>query len=172
MNDTSKAVLLEDGSTVRPVATLMSGKVRTHIVVEEGCYAVFMENPAGKASRTPWITQSAWSVLKTLQPPSKGKVVESKLDSAVRALQLAEPATVEAEGAAKEVLEALPKAAVAELKNLVEHGPVYDGDLLSKSGRDALRSANLCSYAVHNGEEGYQTATRIGFQVYKAAAST
>lgn len=54
------------------------------------------------------------------------------------------------------------------LRALVYHGPVYDGDVPSKRGRDELLAARLASKAVVKREEGYQVATYRGHRVYRA----
>lgn len=50
---------------------------------------------------------------------------------------------------------------------LVERGPLHDGDLPSKSGRDCLVKIGFASQTVVNGEEGYQAATLRGVEAYK-----
>ncbi len=49
---------------------------------------------------------------------------------------------------------------------LVESGPVWDGDLPSKTGRDALIEWGLAVRTVVNGEEGYQVATPQGIEAF------
>lgn len=46
-----------------------------------------------------------------------------------------------------------------QLFQLVRHGPVWDGDVLSKSARDALLQAGLAVRVVVQGEFGYTAAT-------------
>lgn len=60
----------------------------------------------------------------------------------------------------------------AELETLialVERGPLWDGDVPSKSGRDALISQGLAARIVVRGEDGWQAATYAGREAYKAA---
>lgn len=52
---------------------------------------------------------------------------------------------------------------------LVERGPLWDGDLPSKVGRDSLIEAGLAVRVVVRGEDGWQAATYAGRDAYKAA---
>jgi hypothetical protein len=54
------------------------------------------------------------------------------------------------------------------LAQIVEKGPVSDGDVVSKSSRTDLIEMGLVSKAVVKGEEGYQVANYRGFAVYRA----
>lgn len=54
------------------------------------------------------------------------------------------------------------------LKQLVVHGPVEDGDVLSKSQRDFMISLGLASRVCVKNEQGYTAANYIGWGVYKA----
>jgi hypothetical protein len=56
------------------------------------------------------------------------------------------------------------------LTQLVEKGPLYDGDLISKSARTDLLEMGLISKAIVKGEEGYQVANYHGFAVHRARA--
>lgn len=51
---------------------------------------------------------------------------------------------------------------------LVEQGPLWDGDVPSKTGRDALIAQGLAVRVVVNGEDGWQAATYAGRDAYKA----
>jgi hypothetical protein len=51
---------------------------------------------------------------------------------------------------------------------LVERGPLWDGDVPSKSGRDSLIDSGLAVRVVVNGEDGWQAATYAGRDTYKA----
>ncbi len=51
---------------------------------------------------------------------------------------------------------------------LVKNGPLYDGDVPSKAGRDELIDLGLCGKAVVKGEHGYQVANYRGWQVAQA----
>lgn len=51
---------------------------------------------------------------------------------------------------------------------LVEQGPLWDGDVSSKSGRDALIAQGLAVRVVVKGEDGWQAATYAGRDAYKA----
>lgn len=54
---------------------------------------------------------------------------------------------------------------------LVKHGPVWDGDLPSKSARSSLFRLGLASRAVVKGEQGYQVANYVGWTVLKRGTS-
>lgn len=58
------------------------------------------------------------------------------------------------------------------LRQLVEHGPVWDGDVASKAARDDLLEAHLASRACVKGEQGYTVATYRGWDVYKRGVET
>lgn len=59
-------------------------------------------------------------------------------------------------------------AEIDTLVALVERGPLWDGDVPSKAGRDALIDAGLAVRVVVNGEDGWQAATYAGRDAYKA----
>ena len=50
---------------------------------------------------------------------------------------------------------------------LVKQGPVWDGDVPSKSARTSLIGLGLASKAVVNGEQGYQVANYVGWTVLR-----
>ena len=50
---------------------------------------------------------------------------------------------------------------------LVERGPLWDGDLPSKTERDALLDQGLAVRIIVNGEDGWQAATYKGRDAYK-----
>jgi len=49
---------------------------------------------------------------------------------------------------------------------LVERGPVQDGNIPSKSGRDALIERGYAVRVINNGEEGFTAVTPLGAQLY------
>jgi hypothetical protein len=51
---------------------------------------------------------------------------------------------------------------------LVESGPLWDGDVPSKTGRDSLIEKGLAVRVVVRGEDGWQAATYAGRDAYKA----
>ena len=51
---------------------------------------------------------------------------------------------------------------------LVERGPLWDGDVPSKSGRDSLVRRGLVEKVIVKGEDGWQAATYAGRDAYKA----
>jgi hypothetical protein len=60
-----------------------------------------------------------------------------------------------------------PKRLEESLTQLV-NGPVYDGDVISKSMRDELFDLGLALRVCHKGEQGYTGATYTAFSVLKA----
>jgi hypothetical protein len=55
-----------------------------------------------------------------------------------------------------------------QLKQLLFHGPVWDGSVISKSDRNALMSYGLATRCCFMGEQGYTAATYAAFSVHKA----
>lgn len=82
----------------------------------------------------------------------------------------------------KEVLEAkkligdvlrMSGAEIDTLVALYERGPLYDGDVPSKSGRDALVRSDMAAKVIVRGEDGYNACTYKGacaYRVYAAGA--
>lgn len=64
----------------------------------------------------------------------------------------------------------LSSGAKDNLIALVKNGPLYDGDVPSKSGRDELLDLRLCSKAVVRGDTGYQVANYLGWKVAQSAS--
>jgi hypothetical protein len=62
----------------------------------------------------------------------------------------------------------LTAAEIDTLVALVERGPLWDGDVPSKSGRDALIAKGLATRIVVRGEDGWAAATYAGRDAYKA----
>ena len=62
----------------------------------------------------------------------------------------------------------LSGAEVETLIALVECGPLWDGDVPSKSGRDGLIQRGRAVRIVVKGADGYQAATYAGRDVYKS----
>jgi hypothetical protein len=54
-----------------------------------------------------------------------------------------------------------------ELAQLVKHGPVWDGDVVSKTARDLLIELGLASRACVKAEQGYTVANYRGYDVWK-----
>jgi len=50
---------------------------------------------------------------------------------------------------------------------LVERGPLWDGDVPSKAGRDDLIKAGLAVRVIVLGEDGHTAATYLGRNAYK-----
>lgn len=49
---------------------------------------------------------------------------------------------------------------------LVEKGPLFDGDVTSKTSRNELIDCGLASRIINKGEQGYQAATYKGSTLY------
>ncbi len=64
---------------------------------------------------------------------------------------------------------AMPSKCRDVLRQLVENGPVEDGDICSKSGRDDLIEWGLASRACIKGEQGYTVANYTGCDVKRSA---
>ena len=58
------------------------------------------------------------------------------------------------------------------LIGLVERGPLWDGDVPSKSGRDDLIDMGLAVRVVAKGADGYTAATYKGRDAYKSNVKT
>lgn len=65
----------------------------------------------------------------------------------------------------------LSGAEVDTLVALVEAGPLWDGDVPSKSGRDDLIEKGFATRVIVNGEDGYTAATYAGRDAYKSRYS-
>ena len=73
---------------------------------------------------------------------------------------------LEAERLIGDVLRMSP-AAIDCVYALFERGPLYDGDVPSKSGRDMLLHGGFAAKIVMNGEEGYNACTYKGARAYR-----
>jgi hypothetical protein len=60
----------------------------------------------------------------------------------------------------------LNKPLIEQLRQLV-NGPVWDGDIISKSNRGTLFELGLAIRVCVNGEQGYTGATYFGYTVIK-----
>lgn len=68
---------------------------------------------------------------------------------------------------ARDAWDALPGNARDTLIALCKHGPLWDGDVPSKAGRDELLSRKLAAKIVIKGnQQGYQAATYTGSRAY------
>ena len=54
-----------------------------------------------------------------------------------------------------------------QLTQILFHGPVYDGCVISKSDRDRLIEYGLATRCCFMGEQGYTAATYLAFSVHK-----
>jgi hypothetical protein len=69
----------------------------------------------------------------------------------------------------REIWRGLSGAARDTLTCLCKHGPTYDGNVPSKSGRDELLQKKLAAKVVlANCEQGFQAATYLGSHVWKS----
>ena len=62
---------------------------------------------------------------------------------------------------------ALSAAAKETLRALHTKGPLWDGDVPSKSGRDDLLRDGLAAKVIVRNEEGYQACTYLGHRVLR-----
>jgi hypothetical protein len=53
------------------------------------------------------------------------------------------------------------------LYQLCSRGPVFDGDVISKSARDALLTIGACAKVLVKGEDGFNAATYFGNYLLK-----
>jgi hypothetical protein len=65
------------------------------------------------------------------------------------------------------IAESLSPAARGTLEACHNRGPLFDGDIPSKIGRDELFRNMLLSKVVVQGEQGYNACTQKGFWVLK-----
>lgn len=69
----------------------------------------------------------------------------------------------------RDLWDGLSGAARETLICLCKHGPTWDGDVPSKSGRDELLEKKMAAKIVlKNCEDGYQAATYLGAHAYRA----
>ena len=66
---------------------------------------------------------------------------------------------------ARSILESLDRDTVETLEQIVRHGPIWDGNLISKHHRDILLEAGLIVKICFKYEDGYQAASFHGKQV-------
>ena len=92
-----------------------------------------------------------WQILFLGSEASKYST-EDEIEHALKALNIA----ANLSGNAKEVL-----------KQLVRTGPVWDGDVVSKSGRDECLNHRIINKILVGGEQGYQAVNYFGYSVFK-----
>lgn len=68
--------------------------------------------------------------------------------------------------AAYSVWLAIESAGREQLVQLLKHGPVYDGDVVSKLNRDALIQCGIAVRCCFRGEQGYTAARYIAFTLH------
>lgn len=54
-----------------------------------------------------------------------------------------------------------------QLKQLLFHGPIWDGSVISKVNRDQLIDYGLATRCCFMGEQGYTAATYLAYSVHK-----
>lgn len=140
-------------------------------MLDEGCYVLYVENPANIATRSLWIFAEAHATLQRLPKPSKTKNTEAELTIRVRDLKHLEAGSPDFEHAVLDVARLLSKSEMECLGQLVQQGPVEDGDLVSKSPRDKLLNLGLATKVVVAGQDGFNAANYLGFKVFKAKFS-
>lgn len=84
----------------------------------------------------------------------------------LRVLENYSPMTPQHNAACALLREIIGKCALDELENLILNGPVNDGDLISKKGRDILLIHKLAVKVIVKGNWGYQCATYLGRYVW------
>lgn len=62
----------------------------------------------------------------------------------------------------------LDGASIDTLHALIKVGPVWDGDLPSKAGRNKLVELGLAAKCIVKGQQGFQVATYRGWSVFHA----
>lgn len=87
---------------------------------------------------------------------------------AIEVLQKREQGSEEYECAAYALKIAMGATHVEALEQLVQKGPVYDGDVISKSARDDLIHWGLAQRAYVQGEAGFTAANYVGGDVLHA----
>lgn len=65
----------------------------------------------------------------------------------------------------KELSQLLSRALIEQLIQLVDQGPVWEDDILSKSDRDSLLKLGLAVRICVKGAQGYTAATYLGYEV-------
>jgi len=91
-----------------------------------------------------------------------------KCAQALEVLYRHEQGTPEAALAAFVFLLHMPTAEREQLRQLVMEGPVWDGDVVSKSARDNLLRWDLAVRVFVKGEQGFTAATYRGWNVLRA----
>ena len=64
-------------------------------------------------------------------------------------------------------IEALNGAERDTLRTAFKHGPLWAGDVPSKTARDSLVAKGYMAYVIVKGEEGYSACTQKGFWAAK-----
>lgn len=70
------------------------------------------------------------------------------------------------------VWDALTDGEREQLNQLLHQGPVYDGNVLSKSDRSNLIGYGLAVRCCYKGDQGFTAATYAAFTVFKAGRAT
>ncbi len=73
--------------------------------------------------------------------------------------------------ACRDLFDALTASQIEQLRQLVKHGPLWDGDVISKAARGDLLKLRLASRAVVKGQEGYTVANYVGAKVLREGSA-
>lgn len=96
------------------------------------------------------------------------EITESIVQSALALMTVADPGSEEQIYTARQAWQYLEKKGLCEqLHQLLFSGPVYDGDVISKSGRDQLLKLKLAVRCCVGGEQGYTAASYSAYTVYR-----
>lgn len=87
---------------------------------------------------------------------------------AIKVLKEKDQCSEEYECAAYALRHAMGASHLESLAQIVNHGPVHDGDVISKSHRSDLIEWGLAQRACVKGEQGYTAANYIGWDVLRA----
>jgi hypothetical protein len=85
----------------------------------------------------------------------------------VRNPELLTPAELAYDSQLCEVVKKLSANAIATLHQLVAQGPVWDGNLISKAGRDELVKLGAASKIIYFKKDGYQACTYMGAHMFR-----
>jgi hypothetical protein len=100
--------------------------------------------------------------------PQRNCMNSDVLRAAVKGLHGSEQGSGTYTTASFALYHALSGAHREALSQLVKQGPVYDGDVISKSLRDDLMQLGLASRVCYKGEQGYTAANYAGWDVLRS----
>lgn len=100
--------------------------------------------------------------------PQRSCMSSDVLRAAVKGLHASEQGSGTYATASFAIYHALSGAHREALSQLVKQGPVYDGDVISKSLRDDLMQLGLANRVCYKGEQGYTAANYAGWDVLRS----